>query len=392
MAWNEPGGGGKDPWGGGNGGPPDLDEAWKKFRDRLNGLFGGSGGGDNNGGGGGFASALPLVGIVLLVAAAIYFVLGFYMVDARERAVVLRFGAFQEIKDQGLHWNAPLITTVFVENVTQERQYPSRGLMLTQDESIVELPITVQYNVNDVKAYVLNVKEPENSLRHAADSALRHVIGSSELDQVLSGGRQEIAREVQERLQSYLDSYGTGIAVREVNIQEARPPEEVRDAFDDVIKAKEDEERLKNEAQAYANSVIPEARGQAQRRIEEAEAYRARVVAEAEGESKRFELLMAEFEKSPEVTRRRLYIDAVEEVLSKASKVMVDVEGGNNMMYLPLDRLQRNTSGDSAGSQTGTTGSRMSPEMLREVTEQVGRELNRRSVTTSRNTGRGDLR
>ncbi|WP_024461138.1 FtsH protease activity modulator HflK [Marinimicrobium sp. LS-A18] len=389
MAWNEPGGGGKDPWGGGNNsGPPDLDEAWKKFRDRLNGLFGGSGGGSGSGGGNA-GSAAPLVGIVLLVAAAIYFVLGFYVVDARERAVVLQFGAFHEIKDPGLRWNAPLITTVFVENVTEERQYPSRGLMLTQDESIVELPITVQYNVNDVKAYVLNVRDPENSLRQAADSALRHVVGSSELNEVLSGGRSQIAEAVQERLQNYLNSYGTGIDVREVNIQEARPPEEVRDAFDDVIKAKEDEERLKNEAQAYANSVIPQARGEAQRMIEEAEAYRARVVAEAEGESRRFELLMAEFDKAPEVTRRRLYIDAVEEVFSKASKVMVDVEGGSNMLYLPLDRLNNRQSGNASGS-AGQSG--MSADTLREVTEQVTRELNRRPSNTVRTDSRGDIR
>ncbi|MGD8176029.1 FtsH protease activity modulator HflK [Marinimicrobium sp. ARAG 43.8] len=397
MAWNEPGGGGKDPWGGGNnGGPPDLDEAWKKFRGRLGGLFGGSGG--NNGGdapsGGSGGSVLPIIGVVLVVAAAIYAVMGFYVVDAKERAVVLQFGAFQEIKDAGLRWNAPLITTVFVENVTEERQYPSRGLMLTEDESIVELPITVQYNVHNVRDYVLNVRDPENSLRQAADSALRHVVGSSEINQVLSGGRQQIADSVQERLQDYLDSYGTGIAVREVNIQEARPPEEVRDAFDDVIKAKEDEERLKNEAQAYANSIIPEARGQAQRMIEEAEAYRARVVAEAEGESRRFELLMTEFEKSPEVTRRRLYIDAVEQVLTKASKVMVDVEGGNNMIYLPLDRLQRSGSNNDASSGSGNSGASAtkSAERLREVTERVSRELNRAPTRTVRSDVRGDLR
>ncbi|WP_341937530.1 FtsH protease activity modulator HflK [Marinimicrobium sp. C2-29] len=390
MAWNEPGGGGKDPWGGGSGGPPDLDEAWKKFRDRLNGLFGGSGG-SNNGGNGGSASVWPFVGIIFAIILAIYFVLGFYVVDAKERAVVLQFGAFKSIKDAGLRWDPPLITKVFVENVTEERQYPSQGLMLTQDESIVELPITVQYNVNDVRDFVLNVRNPEASLRQAADSALRHVVGSSELDQVLSGGRQAIASEVKSRLQQYLDSYGTGILVREINIQEARPPEAVRDAFDDVIKARENQERLKNEAQAYANSVIPEARGNAQRMIEEAEAYRARVVAEAEGESRRFELLMAEYNKAPEVTRRRLYIDAVEEVMTKASKVMVDVEGGNNMMYLPLDRLQHsgNASGStSGGSQGAGSGANMSPEMLREVTERVGRELNRRDAGTRR----GELR
>jgi len=377
MAWNEPGGGGKDPWGGGSGGPPDLDEAWKKFRGRLSGIFGGSGGdgsGQSNQG-----SPWPVLGVLFAVALAIYFVLGFYVVDAKERAVVLRFGAFQEIKDAGLRWDPPLLSKVFNVNVTEERQYPTRGLMLTQDESIVELPITVQYNVNNVKDFVLNVRDPENSLRHAADSALRHVVGSTEINQVLSGGRQEISREVQKRLQTYLDSYGTGIAVRTVNLQEGRPPEQVRDAFDDVIKAKEDEERLKNEAQSYANSVVPEARGRAQRTIEEAEAYRARVVAEAEGESERFKRLMTEYFKAPEVTRQRLYIDAVEEVLSKTSKVMVDVEGGNNMLYLPLDRLNRSGTGSQSQGPRN-----LSSDSLREITERVGRELNQRNTGSTR--------
>lgn len=385
MAWNEPGGGGKDPWGGGNnGGPPDLDEAWKKFRDRLNGLFGGSGsGGDNNSGGGGFGSALPLIGIVLVVAAAIYFVLGFYVVNAKERAVVLRLGAFHAIKDAGLQWDPPMLSDVYLVNVTEERQYATQGLMLTEDESIVELPITVQYNVGDVRDFVLNVKNPEVSLRHAADSALRHVVGSSELQQVLSGGRAEIARNVKSRLQSYLDSYGSGIVVRDVNIQEGRPPKEVRDAFDDVIKAKEDQQRFKSEAQAYANAVIPRARGEAQRMAEEAQGYRDQVIARAEGQSRRFELMLEEYEQAPKVTRERLYIEAVEEVLTESSKVMVDVEGGNNMMYLPLDRLMQQSSGGS-GARTGTTTNQTptpSPEALRQSAERL-RDVSRGSSDT----------
>ncbi len=338
MAWNEPGKD-KDPWGGNNGrnndGPPDLDEAFKKLQDKLNGIFGGGGGkSSSNSSGMG-----PLFAIVAAVALLIYGGAGFYQVDAKERAVVLKFGAFSEIKTEGLNWNAPLITNVYIVNVTGERQYPSRGLMLTEDESIVELPITVQFNVSDVKAYVLNVKDPETSLRHATDSAVRHVIGSTELNQVLSEGRQAIAAEVKERLQRYLDSYGAGINVINVNIQDARPPEEVRSAFDDVIKAKEDEARLKNQAQAYANGIIPEARGRSQRMIEEAEAYKAEVIARAEGETDRFEALLAEYKRAPEVTRQRLYLETMESVMGNSSKVMVDVEGGNNMLYLPLDKL-----------------------------------------------------
>jgi membrane protease subunit HflK len=342
MAWNEPGKD-KDPWSGrgnknGNDGPPDLDEAFKKLQDKLNGMFGGGGSGSggrstNN------ASLKPLFSIIAVVALLIYIGAGVYQVDAKERAVVLKFGAFSEIKTEGLNWNAPLITDVYIVNVTGERQYPSRGLMLTEDESIVELPISVQYNVSDVKAFVLNVRDPETSLRHATDSAVRHVVGSTELNQVLSEGRQAIAGQVKQRLQAYLDSYGAGIQVNTVNIQEARPPEEVRSAFDDVIKAKEDEARFKNQAQAYANGIIPEARGRAQRMIEEAEAYKAEVIARAEGESDRFESLLAEYKRAPEVTRERLYLETMESVMTRSSKVMVDVAGGNNMLYLPLDRM-----------------------------------------------------
>ena len=374
MAWNEPGGKDKDPWGGGgrnNDGPPDLDAAFKKLQDKLNGMFGGGSGG--KGSSGGSANFGGILVAVLVIALIIYGLAGFYQVDAKERAVVLQFGAFKEIKDSGLRWNAPLVAKVFKVNVTTESQYPSRGLMLTQDESIVELPITVQYNVSDVKAYVLNVKDPEISLRHAADSALRHVVGSTELNQVLSEGRQKIAVEVKQRLQAYLDAYGTGILVRDVNIQEGRPPEEVRAAFDDVIKAKEDEERLKNEAQAYANGVIPEARGRAQRTLEEAEAYRAEVIARAEGETDRFERLLSEYQNAPRVTRERLYIETIERVMGNASKVMVDVEGGNNMLYLPLDRMiQQNTKAVNSSMPTTT---REIPRQQEPVTNNFRREI-----------------
>ncbi|HEY8940266.1 MAG TPA: FtsH protease activity modulator HflK [Cellvibrio sp.] len=364
MAWNEPGKD-KDPWGGrgggnNNDGPPDLDEAFKKLQDKLNGIFGGgsgSGGGKSSGG----TNLGPLFTIAGIIALVFYFGAGFYQVDAKERAVVLKFGAFSEIKTEGLNWNAPLITDVYIVNVTGERQYPSRGLMLTEDESIVELPITVQYNVSDVKSYVLNVRDPETSLRHATDSAVRHVVGSTELNQVLSEGRQAIAAEVKQRLQTYMDSYGAGIQVINVNIQEARPPEEVRAAFDDVIKAKEDEARLKNQAQAYANGIIPEARGRAQRMLEEAEAYKAEVVARAEGESDRFESLLTEYKRAPAVTRQRLYLETVESVMSKSSKVMVDVAGGNNMLYLPLDRLGNRSAVTEPQVQPDNFNSRTTP-------------------------------
>jgi membrane protease subunit HflK len=340
MAWNEPGKD-KDPWGGrggGNDGPPDLDEAFKKLQDKLNGMFGGgSGGSGGSSSNGSFGAIFAVIG---LVAAVLYGFFGIYTVDAKERAVVLRLGVFQETMTEGLHWSAPLLTQVFKVNVTGERQYPSKGLMLTQDESIVELPLTVQWNVADVKAYVLNVADPETSLKHATDSALRHVVGSTELEQVLSEGRAKMAAEVKLRLQTYLDNYQAGIQIINVNIQQAQPPEEVRSAFDDVIKAKEDETRSKNEAESYSNGVIPEARGKAQRLLEEAEAYKSEVVSRAEGESARFENLLAEYKRAPEVTRKRLYMDAVESVMTKSSKVMVDVDN-NSMLYLPLDKMTK---------------------------------------------------
>ena len=373
MAWNEPGKD-KDPWGGRGGnteGPPDLSEAWKKFQKKLNSITGGGNGGSGGGSNSGSGGAGLLFGIVAVVAIVIYGLAGFYQIDTKERAVILQLGAFKEIKDEGLSWNAPLFTKVFIVNVTGERQYPTRGLMLTQDESIVELPLTVQYNVADVKAYVLNVRDPEVSLKHATDSALRHAVGSAQLSQVLSEGRENIANEVKLRLQTYLNNYGAGINVINVNIQQAQPPEEVRAAFDDVIRAKEDESRLKNQAQSYSNGMIPEARGKSQRLIEEAEAYRSEVIARAEGESDRFERLLIEYKKSPEVTRKRLYLETMEFVMSNASKVMVDVDN-NSMLYLPLDKMTRQvppprTVLDNAGDQIQQDADVSSTVVRREV-------------------------
>ncbi len=339
MAWNEPGGNGKqrDPWGGDQG-PPDLDEAFRKFRKKLGAAFGSGPGG---GSGGDAALNRAIAGLIVLVLASLWLYAGINVLDAQERAVVLRFGRFHEVLEPGFNWNPKWVDQVYPVNVTAERQYNSTGQMLTQDENIVELPIAVQYNIADIKAFVLNVNNPENSLHQATDSALRHVVGSSQLDQVLSEGRGQIGTDVRSKLQSYLDNYGTGIEVVKVTIQGAKPPDEVKAAFDDVIKAKEDEERLKNEASAYAFSVVPEARGRAQRAFEEAAAYRGKVVAEAQGEAQRFEKLLGQYEKAPEVTRERLYLDAVQRVMSSSSKVLVDVPGSNNVMYLPIDRLGR---------------------------------------------------
>ncbi len=369
MAWNEPGGG-RDPWGNrGDQGPPDLDEAFKKLRSQLAGIFGKrrGNGGDKSGGGGVSAS---LFGIGIVILAAVYGLWGLYQVDQGERGAVFRFGAVQDnIVLPGLHWNPPIIDRVEKVNVTQVRSKKHEALMLTEDENIVEVSMTVQYVVDDPISFLVQVRRPENSLDHATESALRHVVGGSIMDQVITDGREAIAIEVQERLQSYLNRYGTGILVSKVNIDESAPPNQVRDAFNDVQKAKEDEQRVINEANAYAESVIPTARGEAQKLIEEANAYRDQVVARAEGEAERFEKLLAEYTVAQRVTRDRLYIDAIEAVLSNSSKIMVDVEGGNNLMYLPLDRLTQG--GGAAGGVAGQ-------EAVRSIADAVLREINDR--------------
>jgi membrane protease subunit HflK len=295
---------------------------------------------------------ISLGGIILV---AIYLVMGVYTVDAQERGVVLRFGKVQEaIILPGLHWNPPLIDQVLIENVTQVRSRPHDSEMLTEDENIVKVKMTVQYVISDVKAYKLQVRDPDQSLYQATESAVRHVVGSTEMHEVLTEGRAALGAEAHERIQTYMDNYGTGIRVTQVNIDETAPPDAVRAAFDDVIRAREDEVRVKNEADAFANQIIPEARGEAQKYIEEAEGYRQRVVAQAEGEAERFNKLYAEYKLAPEVTRARMYIDTMESVMSNSTKVLIDVEGGNNLLYLPLDKLMQQSQDSASG--TGSQG------------------------------------
>jgi membrane protease subunit HflK len=342
MAWNEPGGGGpKDPWGGrgGDQGPPDLDESLRKLQSQLSGIFGRRGGG---GGGGGGGINLKVYGGVLAALVVGYGLWGMYTLDAQERGVVFRFGKAQdEVKLPGLHWNPPIIDRVDKVVTTRVNEKSHDALMLTEDENIVEIGMTVQYVINDPVSYLVEVNDPDSSVVHAMESALRHVVGSSTMDSVITEGRAALGSEVQERLQSYLNRYQTGIHVQTVNIDESGPPEQVQQAFDDVQKAKEDEARFVNEANAYAEKVVPEARGDAQRQLEEANAYRDRVMARSQGEAQRFTKLLQEYKQAKDVTRARLYIDAIQSVLSQSSKVIVDIEGGNNLLYLPLDRLMQ---------------------------------------------------
>lgn len=382
MSWNEPGGGnrGRDPWGGKDQGPPDLDEALKKLQEQLNGLFGGGRGGS---GGGGISGAM--LGSALVVIVAIWGLYGFSQIDEQERAVVLRLGVYHDIAQPGLVWYPPFVDRLTKVNISRVRSESFRETMLTQDENIVDVSMSVQYIIDDPKSFVLEVRDPERSLQHAAQSALRHVVGESTMDLVLTEGRAEIALKVRDRLQQYLLSYTTGINVQKVNIDDAKPPSQVQEAFDDVIKAREDEERVKNEAESYANGIVPEARGRAQRIKEEAEAYRQQVIAKATGEAQRFDQLLTEYAKAPEVTRERLYIDALQSVLANTNKVMVDVEGGNNVMYLPLDKLAPSGGMTNQGS-AAMRG--LSPQQLREVTDAVTDQLRRDLSTTSRRGGR----
>jgi modulator of FtsH protease HflK len=384
MAWNEPGGGGnkpKDPWGGGDQGPPDLDEALKKLQEKLGGMFGGG-----KGGGGGGVSAPGLSGAMFGVVAAgalvVWALMGFYQVDQQERAVVLRFGEYHDTVQPGLEWNPPMIDEIIKVNTTKVRSASFREIMLTQDENIVEVNLSVQYVIDDPEKFVLRVRDPERSLQHATQSALRHVVGGTAMDLVLTEGRAQIGIEVQQRLQNYLDSYETGIRVSKVNVDDSQPPSQVQAAFDDVIKAREDEERVKNEAQAYANGIIPEARGQAQRQFEEAGAYKEQVVANADGEAYRFNKLLEEYRKAPEVTRERLYLDAIQSVYSNSNKVMVDVEGGNNVMYLPLDKM--NSQSAIGGARNLSVDSSNIRELTNAVTEQL-----RRDAAAAGSRGRG---
>ena len=367
MAWNEPGnnenGNGKDPWGGGrkggDQGPPDIDEVVRNLTKKFNSLFGGGSGGSSSTGsssGGGKGLSAGLIAGLVAVVAVIWAFMGFYIVDEAERGVVLRFGKVQDLTVQpGLHWNPPIVDEVTLVNVSElnAKTYENRA-MLTTDENIIDISVTVQYLIQDPVKYVIAVQDPELSLDNASESAIRHVVGGNFMDQILTTGRDRIAADVHERLQDYMNVYNTGIFVSQVNVVDAQPPDAVRPAFDDVIRAREDEQRVQNQAQQYSNQIIPEARGEAQRRIEAANAYSAEVVAEATGDASRFNQLLTEYLKSPEVTRQRLYIDSIEDVMTASSKIMVDVEGGNNMLFLPLDKLMEQ-SNSSINSNSSTT-------------------------------------
>ncbi len=343
MAWNEPGGG-KDPWSGkgGDQGPPDLDEVVKKLQDKFGGLFGGgksSGEGPSStSGSSGPGSKTIYVALVILLLG--WLASGIYLVQPAERGVVLRFGAYSETTQPGPHWHIPFpIESVIRVDVDQISSFRHKAQMLTRDENIVDVELTIQSRIQDAADFLFQDRDPRKTLKDATETAVRETIGKNDLDFILTQGRSAIADRIKQGAQGLVDSYKTGLVITSVNMQPAKPPEQVKSAFDDAIKAREDKERLENQAEAYANQVVPEARGQAARRLADAKAYRDRVIAEAEGDASRFLAILKQYKRAPEVTRERLYLDALETMLSQTSKVMLDTQGGNSLMYLPLDQL-----------------------------------------------------
>lgn len=372
MAWNEPGGGNRDPWNpkgsrgsGGDGGLPDVDQMLERLKSRFKGR-GPRPGGLSPGGAGLVAGAIALLWLAS----------GFYVVDEQERAVVMRFGAYAGTSDPGLQWRLPWpIDRVETINVTQVRQVTERSDMLTQDENIVDVELKVQYRVSSAQNYLFSQADPDTTLRQVTKSAVREVVGRSKMDFILTEGRQQVAENTQQILQERLDAYESGLVVTEVNLQNVQAPEPVQDAFADAIKAREDQERLKNEAEAYANDRLPKARGAAARELAEAIAYRDRLIAQAEGESERFKKLLAEYRKAPRVTRDRLYLETMSEVLSNATKIVIDVDKGGPMIYLPLDQLNKARGADESGGAAPppTGGARPSPSAAERSRERGGR-------------------
>ena len=382
MAWNEPGNNGKnnDPWkqGGRDQGPPDLDEVFRNFGKKFGGMFGGGKSSGNNGG----ASAAIL--LIVVVAAIVWAMSGFYTIKESERGVVLRFGQYHSEVSPGIHWKATFVDTVLPVDVTSVRSLRTDGFMLTQDQNLVRVTFEVQYRVFNARLYKFSVVDADRSLHEATDAALRYVIGHSIMDDVLTRGREVVRQNTRQELEGIIEPYQMGIALVDVNFRDARPPEEVRDAFDDAIKAQEDQERFIKEAEAYAREIEPRARGQVNRVMQEADAYKQQIVLKAQGEVARFEKLLPEYLAAPKVTRDRMYIETMEQVYSSTSKVLVDVKNGNNIMYLPLDKMLNQSGGSTTPGSMPLLPSRSTTDSS---TSQSRTDSQRSS--TSRSSGRG---
>lgn len=365
MPWNEPGGD-KDPWNkgktsGSSKGKPsgdskgnatdNIEDITRKMNEKLSGLFGNKKSGTSSGSGGPSATVLGLIGIVLLGA---WLATGFYTVNAAENGVEFRFGAYNRITDPGLHWKFPQpIDSVEIVNIDKQRQVEYRTHMLTKDENIIDLSVTAHYKIKSIKDYLFNVYLPDlesnqqrGTIFQVMRSSLRQVAGRNTLDSILTENRSSIAIETLAGMQLILDKYGSGLELVKVNLDDAAVPKEVKASFDDVNKAQEDLVRYKHEAEAYAEAVVPVAEGKASRLLEAAEAYKSQAISKAEGDSSRFSQLLSEYQKAPDVTRNRLYLETIEEVYQNSTKVMVDTKSGNNLLYLPLNQL-----GDKSGAE-----------------------------------------
>ncbi len=344
-------------WGNRNsGGPPDLEELLRKLNEKVAAMMGGRGGEGKPGGGGTAKGFGGSIGLIAVVAGLIWVGSGFYIVDASQRGVVLRFGKLVEMTQPGPRWHLPFpVETVEIVNLSQVRTVEvgyrdnvknkmlKESLMLTDDENIIDIQFAVQYFLNDPADYLFNNRMPDENVRQAAETAIREVVGKSKMDFVLYEGREQVAASATKLMQEILDRYKSGIQISKLTMQNAQPPEQVQAAFDDAVKAGQDRERQKNEGQAYANDVVPRARGTAARLIQEAEGYKQSVIANAEGDASRFRQILVEYEKAPAVTRERMYLDMMQQVMGNISKVMVDQKNGNSLLYLPLDKLVEST-------------------------------------------------
>jgi len=351
-------------WGKNNsGGPPDLEEVVRNLNRKVESLFGRFGGGSGNKTGGGTGGGFNIsLGLIVLIVALIWLASGFYIVDASQRGVVLRFGKLIETTEPGPRWHLPYpVESVEIVNLSQVRTVEvgyrenvknkmlKESLMLTDDENIIDIQFAVQYFLKDPGAYLFNNRAPDENVRQSAETAIREVVGRSKMDFVLYEGREQVAAETTKLMQDILDRYQSGILVSKLTMQNAQPPEQVQAAFDDAVKAGQDRERQKNEGQSYANDVVPKAKGAAARLMEEAAGYKQSVIANAEGDASRFKQILAEYEKAPQVTRERMYLDMMQQIMTSSSKVMIDQKSSNgSLLYLPLDKLMQRGGADSA--------------------------------------------
>lgn len=397
-----------------NQGPPDLEDLWRDFNRRLSGLLGKRGGRGNGGDGGNGSDGPPRppmnlkvfgggIGALIVLVLVVWLASGFYIVDASQRGVVLTFGRYSQTTEPGLRWRLPYpiqaheivrLSDVRVVEVgyrgSDKNRVLKEALMLTDDENIINIQFAVQWFLKDPQEYLFNNRNPDDSVLQAAETAMREVIGKSKMDFALYEGREQVAAQASKLMQEILDRYGTGIIVSKLTLQNVQPPEQVQAAFDDAVKAGQDRDRQINEGQAYANDVIPRARGNAARLMEESNGYKSRVVANAEGDASRFKQILVEYNKAPEVTRQRMYLDTMQQILSSTSKILLDTKGSGNLLYLPLDKLMQAAAAVPAASASGESAAmplRQMPNLSAEVPPQLDSTTRSRDALRSRERG-----